>query len=200
MQNGFVDVGASIPNILTEVRYATNHNLTGAPLAGYHAQKIFLTKEAAQALAKANHMANQVGYQLLLYDGYRPQKAVDTFVSWAAAPEDNTTKAEFYPNVDKKDMFKLDYIAKKSGHTRGSTIDLTLVKNGQPVDMGTAFDFMDEKSHHGAKGLSMSVRFHRLILKNIMALCGFRTIPSEWWHYTLINEPYPDKYFNFDIE
>lgn len=199
MQPGFVDLGAYIPGIAVDARYATAHNLTGHPLAGYCAKKAFCTKEAADALVKAAEVFRQMGYGVLIYDAYRPQKAVDDFVAWSQEPENFATKAEFYPALEKTDLFPMGYIARQSGHTRGSTIDLTLTKSGVPIDMGTCFDLMDDLSHHGAAGITEAQEQNRALLRGVMCWAGFASYENEWWHYRLMTEPYPDTYFDFDI-
>lgn len=200
MKNGFVDLAAYLPGIAVDARYATCRNLTGCPLDGYRAQKALATAEAAEALRKAFALAQQLGYGMLVYDAYRPQKAVDNFVRWSEAPEDGLTKVEYYPALEKTQLFPLGYIARKSGHSRGSTIDLTLTKNGVPVDMGGGFDLMDEHSHHNAPGLTREQEENRRRLCAIMGYAGFAPYECEWWHYRLMKEPYPDTYFDFDIE
>ena len=200
MQPGFVDLGTYIPGVAVDARYATSHNLTGHPLAGYCAEKAFCTKEAADALVKAAEVFRQMGYGVLIYDAYRPQKAVNDFVTWSQEPENFGTKAEFYPALEKADLFPMGYIARHSGHTRGSTIDLTLTKGGVPVDMGTCFDLMDDLSHHGAAGLTAEQERNRALLRGVMCWAGFAPYENEWWHYRLMNEPYPDTYFDFNIE
>lgn len=201
MQAGFVDLSEAVPGILTDIRYATARNLTGRPLAGYRAAKAVATREAAEALAIAFQEARRLGYGMLIYDAYRPQKAVDNFVRWSREPETGETKAAFYPELDKTELFELGYIAEKSGHSRGSTIDLTLTDPaGVPLDMGACFDFMGERSHHGAAGLTARQHRNRALLRAIMAYAGFAPYENEWWHYRLMGEPYPDTYFNFDIE
>lgn len=201
MHKGFVDLSAAVPGIRTEIRYATVHNLTGHPLAGYLAAKAIATREAADALARACHVVRQMGYGLLIYDAYRPQKAVDDFVRWSREAETGETKDEFYPELDKTELFPLGYIAERSGHSRGSTIDLTLTDGGGvPVDMGTCFDFMGERSHHGAAGLTAAQRRNRAVLLDAMTRAGFTPYQNEWWHYRLADEPYPERYFDFDIE
>lgn len=199
MHDGFVDLAQAVPGVLTDIRYATAHNLTGHPLAGYAAGKAIATAEAAQALACAYRQAQALGFGMLIYDAYRPEKAVDDFVAWSMQPEDGATRAEFYPALDKAQLFLLGYIARKSGHSRGSTIDLTLTKDGIPADMGGHFDLMDERSHHNAPGLTEEQRRHRSILCAVMAYAGFAPYENEWWHYRLMKEPYPQEYFNFDI-
>lgn len=200
MHHGFVDLAEYIPGVQVDARYAQNHNLVGEPLDGYRANKAFAAREAADKFAKAVKVFAEMGYGVLVYDAYRPQKAVDHFVRWAAEPENGRTKAEFYPELEKEQLFPLGYIAVRSGHTRGATIDLTLTQNGIPVDMGTDFDWMMERSHHGAAGVSPEQEKNRALLRGVMTWAGFRPIESEWWHYTLMTEPYPDTYFDFDIE
>lgn len=201
MQEGFVDLSVYIPGIRTDIRYATAHNLTGHPLAGYLAGKAIAAREAAEALAAAFQAAQQRGYGMLVYDAYRPQKAVSDFVRWSREAETGETKAEFYPELDKAELFPLGYIAERSGHSRGATIDLTLTDaEGCPLDMGTCFDFMGERSHHGAAGLTPEQTRNRAVLREIMAGAGFAPYENEWWHYRLENEPYPENYFDFDIK
>ena len=196
----FVDLTEAVPGVQAEVRYATCHNLTGHPLSGYAAPRALATREAAQALAVAYEQAQRLGYGMLVYDAYRPQKAVDDFVRWSRLPEDGTTRAEFYPRLDKGQLFPLGYIALRSGHSRGSTIDLTLTDaSGRPVDMGGGFDLMDERSHHNAPGLTAEQERHRRTLCALMAYAGFAPYECEWWHYRLMKEPYPDEAFDFDI-
>lgn len=199
MQEGFVDLLQAIPELQVEIRYATAHNLTGRPLDGYEAEKAVGTVQMAQALQKAFAMAKKLGYGMRVYDAYRPQRAVDHFVRWSQTPEDGLTKQEFYPALEKADLFPQGYIARKSGHSRGSVVDLTLTKDGQPVEMGTAFDFMDERSHHPNTEVSQEAQYHRAVLRAIMAYAGFAPYHAEWWHYLLMEEPYPDTYFDFVI-
>lgn len=200
MHDGFIDLAQAIPGILTDIRYATAHNLTGYPLAGYRAGKALATVEAARALVCAYQQAQKLGFGMLIFDAYRPQKAVDDFVAWSERPEDGLTRAEFYPALDKTQLFPLGYIARKSGHSRGSTIDLTLTDaDGVSVDMGGSFDLMDERSHHNASGLTDEQRRCRSILCEVMAYAGFAPYENEWWHYRLMKEPYPQRYFDFDI-
>ncbi len=200
MQEGFVDVQELIPDAEMEIRYATAHNLTGHPLAGYKAGKALMTVEGAAALAKAAEKLRTMGYGIRIYDAYRPQKAVTDFVTWSGEAENGETKEEFYPELEKSDLFPLGYIARKSGHSRGSTVDLTLTRDGSPLDMGTNFDHMSELSHHGAAGLTENQNANRALLRGVMAWAGFAPYENEWWHYRLMNEPYPETYFDFDIE
>lgn len=200
MKDGFVDLLEAVPGIQADIRYATPHNLTGHPLSGYAAPRPLATVEAAQALKLAFRLAKTLGYVMLLFDAYRPQKAVDDFLRWSEAPEDGLTRQEFYPALEKAKLFSLGYIARKSGHSRGSTIDLTLTRDGVPVDMGGGFDLMDLRSHHNAPGLTDRQEQNRRTLCAIMAYAGFAPYECEWWHYRLMKEPYPDTYFDFDIE
>ncbi|MBQ9324772.1 MAG: M15 family metallopeptidase [Clostridia bacterium] len=199
MKEGFVDVALFIPGMETEIRYATAHNLTGKPLSGYEAGKAVLTQEAAQALKEAFLQAQSAGYGMRIYDAYRPVRAVADFMRWGEAPEDGRTKTEFYPEYDKRELIPHGYIARRSGHSRGSTVDLTLTENGMPLDMGTGFDFMSEKSHHDTELVTPHQTENRNLLRRFMQEAGFKDYAYEWWHYTLANEPYPDTYFDFVI-
>ena len=155
---------------------------------------------AAQALAAAQQLAISEGLSLHVYDGYRPQRAVDHFVEWGADLADSLNKATFYPDVPKEELFDRGYIAAKSGHSRGSTMDLTLTKDGIPIDMGTPFDFFDELSHTENPAIQGEAMQNRMILKSIMERSGFSNYVNEWWHYTLNDEPFPDTYFDLPIE
>lgn len=181
-----------------ELRYATDQNLTGKPLPGYFKNKLMGSPEMLYALNLAAEDARALGYGLLVFDAYRPQKAVDFLAEWAGTAE-NSTQLLYYPNVEKSKLFALGYIAEKSSHTRGSAVDLTLTKNGAPLDMGTDFDYMDILSHHGAEGITQEQRKNRETLKTLMERHGFTAYENEWWHYRLIDEPYPDTYFDDDI-
>jgi len=198
----FVYIDQVIPTVHCDIRYSTENNFVGTRIDGYEASAAILTSETAQALKAVSEELYPQGYYLKIFDGYRPQKAVDHFIRWAKDVSDTKMKAQYYPNVDKKDLFKLGYIAKKSGHTRGSTVDLTLVfkETGEEVDMGSGFDFLDEISAHGTKLISAEQAANRRKLKKAMERHGFRSYAKEWWHYTLINEPYPNQYFNFDVK
>lgn len=200
MREGFVDLCEAVPGVTAEIRYATAHNLTGHPLAGYLAPKAVAVAQAGKALAVAYAEAQKLGYGLHIYDAYRPQKAVHDFVVWAQEPENGETKAEFYPELDKSDLFPQGYIAEYSGHSRGSAIDLTLTRDGVPVDMGTCFDYMGDASHHGWQDLTQEQLHHRAVLRAIMAYAGFEPYEGEWWHYRLMDEPFRRTYFDFDIE
>ncbi len=186
--------------ILQDIRYFSSDNFMGRPVRGYGAPECLLTREAAEALSRAQADAVRQGLSLLVYDGYRPQRAVDHFVQWGVVLRDTLRKAEYYPDVPKAELFERGYIASRSGHSRGSTVDLTLARSGVPLDMGTPFDFFDERSHTENPAVGEVALANRRLLKGIMERAGFRNYASEWWHYTLVGEPYPDTYFDVPIE
>ncbi len=199
-KSGFVPVYAVIDDAAYDIRYYSSNNFTGNKISGYKAPIAYMTKEGAKALAVAADNLRKQGYRLLIWDTYRPQKAVDNFVAWINNPEDEGDKV-FFPNLKKSDLLEGQYIMEKSGHTRGSTVDLTLIKkDGSFVDMGGAFDLFSEISHPDYKKLTKKQKKNRKILHDAMINAGFKGIDSEWWHFTLNNEPYPDTYFNFDVE
>lgn len=201
LPTGFVFVKDLIPTVREDIRYAGSHNFMGRPADGYYAPRAVLTCEAARALRAAAEAFAAKGYTLLLYDGYRPQRAVSHFMRWAEDLADTAAKAEFYPDLDKAELFEKGYIARRSGHSRGSTIDLTLLdSNGQPLDMGGEFDWFSPVSGHDYEGLTDAQKANRLLLKDGMMDAGFLPYSEEWWHYRLKDEPYPDTYFNFVIE
>ncbi|MFZ2416956.1 MAG: M15 family metallopeptidase [Smithellaceae bacterium] len=226
MPDTFVHIEEVIPNALLDIRYFGEHNFLGVNVDGYYASTCILTRQAAQALANVQKDLAPFNMTLKIYDCYRPQQAVDHFVRWAKDIDDTKTKKEFYPTVDKRNLFRDGYIAKRSGHSRGSTVDLTIVplpapiqpayKAGDPLkecylpagvrfadnslDMGTGFDCFHQLSHPENKDLGPQQRSNRLLLKTLMAKYGFRNLPEEWWHFTLNNEPYPDTYFNFPVK
>ena len=201
LPEGFVHVRDLIPDCVEQMRYAGEENFVGQVIDGYLAPAAILTKEAAQALEKAAALAREKGYRLLIFDAYRPQRAVAHFWRWAKDAEDTKTQANYYPGIDdKRDLLKKGYIAMRSGHSRGSTVDLTLADGqGEPLPMGTDFDFFGPRAAHGAKGLTAQERANRRLLKRIMEQAGFRAYEAEWWHYTLKNEPCPDTYFDFPV-
>ena len=199
---GFVYVDKLIPDVILEVRYYSDDNFVGSRVDGYLAPKVILTMEAAEVLAEVADEMRAQGLVLKLFDGYRPQEAVNHFIRWAEDVEDQKMKDKYYPEVDKKDVFKLGYIAKRSGHSRGSTIDLTLVDGitGEELDMGSSFDFFGEISHHGTDKISEEQFKNREILRAVMEKHGFEPYSKEWWHYTLLNEPYPYTYYDFPVQ
>ena len=196
----FVPIYTVIDDAVYDIRYYSSNNFTGNKIHGYNAPIAYMTREGAYALAEAAADLRKQGYRLLIWDTYRPQKAVDNFVEWINNPNDKGDKS-FYPELKKSDLLKGQYIMEKSGHTRGSTVDLTLIKkDGSFVDMGGTFDLFSEISHPDYKKLTKEQKKNRQILHNAMIKAGFKGIDSEWWHFTLKNEPYPDTYFNFDID
>lgn len=197
MQAGFVWLDEAVPGILWDAKYASEDNFTGAAVDGYAQNRLAGTVELAAALAIAAKRAEKTGLRLLLWDAYRPQRAVDRFLAWCAAPEDGKTKRRHYPNIEKTDIVPLGYVAARSGHSRGSTVDLTLARpDGSLLEMGGCFDLMDAISHHGAPVDGVAAR-NRLRLRVILEKSGFAPYENEWWHYTLRVEPYPHTYFDF---
>ncbi|MBP1748207.1 MAG: vanX [Deltaproteobacteria bacterium] len=222
----FVDVQKHIPSLKMDIRYYTPHNFVGQRIDGYNAPKCFLTIEAANALKKVQSDLKPFSLSLKIYDCYRPQRAVDHFVRWAKDINDVRAKKEFYPMVDKSRLFVDGYIAQKSGHSRGSTVDLTIIplpvpaeetyRPGQElfpcflprgirfgdssVDMGTGFDCFHDRAHTINKHIDLDHRINRLLLKSLMEKHGFVNYDLEWWHFTLKAEPFPDTYFDFPID
>lgn len=197
----FSNVIDIIPNIETEIRYYGIHNFTGRPVIGYEAPVAILSTKAAFALKKVQKELNNKGLSLKIFDSYRPQKAVTSFEIWAKDLNDTIAKQEFYPEIDKRNLFNLGYIASKSGHTRGSTIDLTLVNlvTKEEIDMGSPFDFFGTISHHNTTAITLEQKQNRELLRTTMVKHGFKEYAEEWWHYTLITEPFPNTYFDFDV-
>lgn len=201
MREDFVFVDELVPGIRWDAKYATWDNFTGKPVDGYLVNRVAGTRALCAALERAQEKAASLGFGLLLWDGYRPQRAVDSFLRWSRQREDGRTKARHYPNIDRAEMFAQGYVAAKSGHSRGSTVDLTLyhLATGELVSMGGDHDLMDPVSHHGAHGVAHAAAENRGSLRSLMEDCGFRAYPCEWWHYTLDGEPYPDTYFDFPV-
>ncbi|MFJ5262650.1 M15 family metallopeptidase [Streptomyces sp. NPDC088387] len=223
--DGFVALRTVDPTIIEEMRYVTPHNFVGEPVDGYRQPLCILTRPAAQALHKAQRKLLRQGYTLKVYDCYRPQRAVDHFVRWAEDLDDQAMKREFYPSVDKTRLFIDGYIAEKSGHSRGSTVDLTIVKlpalptrpyvPGEPlvpcyaprserfpdnsVDMGTGYDCFDTRSHTLDPRIQGKQRANRLLLKTTLEDLGYVNLAEEWWHFTFKPELYPDTYFDFPV-
>jgi D-alanyl-D-alanine dipeptidase len=222
---GFVEIREVIPDVILDLRYQTNHNFLGVPIHGYEAIKCYITKVAADSLAKIQAELRKFSLSLKIYDAYRPQRAVNQFLRWAKDLSDTLTKKEFYPTVDKSRLFIDGYIAEKSGHSRGSTVDLTIVPIPLPyqpdfnpdnqcecfksvvkrfkdnsIDMGTGFDCFNSLSHTENNLLTAQQRANRLLLKSLMEKYGFKNLAEEWWHFTLKNEPFPNTYFDFEIE
>ncbi|GAB3393603.1 D-Ala-D-Ala dipeptidase VanX [Humibacter soli] len=202
MTEDFVYVDDLVPGIRWDAKYATWDNFVGKPVDGYRANRVVGTTALCSALSRAAEEAEARGFGLLLWDGYRPQRAVDDFVRWSRQPEDGMTKQRHYPNIERSDMFTLGYVATKSGHSRGSAVDLTLynLATGALTAMGGGHDLMDRCSHHGAAGIGDLEARNRDALRSVMERSGFVSYPAEWWHYTLRNEPHPHTYYDFPID
>jgi D-alanyl-D-alanine dipeptidase len=201
MNPGFVFVDEYVPGVRCDAKYATWDNFTGKPVDGYEANRIVGTRALCVALESVREEAASRSFGLLLWDGYRPRRAVDCFLRWAEQPEDGRTKLRHYPNIEKAEMFKNGYVAARSGHSRGSTVDLTLyhLASDELALMGGGHDLMDPISRHGARGIAEVEASNREQLRSIMRASGFSSYDREWWHYTLDDEPYPDTYFDFPI-
>ena len=192
----FVNLAEVIPDVILEIRYYSTYNFVGTRIDGYEAPIALLTRQAADSLRAVSDELKKQGYRLKIYDAYRPQCAVDHFVRWAANAADTLMKPYFYPRLGKEDLFSHGYIARRSGHTRGSTVDLTLVDmaTGKDVDMGTVFDWF------GVESITAEQYNNRMILRKAMMRHGFKPISTEWWHFTLRNEPFPNTYFRFLVK
>ncbi|MEX2333533.1 MAG: M15 family metallopeptidase [Pseudohongiella sp.] len=224
LPTGFSTLALVDDSIELDMRYTGSNNFVGEPITGYEESACVLTTPAASALAQVQAQANLQGYSLKVYDCFRPQRAVDHFVTWAADAVDEKMKAAFYPDVPKDELFSRGYIAERSGHSRGSTVDLTLVRLGstQPqadpmgrydcrgseeqrfpdnsIDMGTSYDCFDARSHTDNPAVGEEVLVNRHLLRGLMEAAGFVNYDQEWWHYTLRDEPFPDQYFDFPIQ
>lgn len=202
---GFVYLDAAAPAIDVDLRYAGDENFVGSPIEGYHQPRAILTREAAAALQTVQKDLQRFGLGVKVFDAYRPQRAVNHFVRWAKDLQDIQMKTAYYPNVNKINLFKDGYIAEKSGHSRGSTVDVTLISYDakscpHELDMGSGFDYFDPSSRPEFPGLSTRQHTNRMLLKSAMKRRGFKPYSKEWWHFTLVNEPFPDTYFDFVIE
>ncbi|MFV9550573.1 M15 family metallopeptidase [Algibacter sp. PT7-4] len=202
LPEGFVYVKDVIPDLEVELRYNTSNNFVGKPINGYFSNKLILTKQTANALKQVHEALQEQNLCLKVYDGYRPQQAVNHFIVWARDLNDTINKHEFYPNVKKRDLFKSGYIASRSGHSRGSTVDLTIIdgNTGKPLDMGSPFDFFGEESWVAFADITDKQKGNRQLLQTVMLKFGFRNYPKEWWHFTLRGELFPKTYFDFVIE
>ena len=197
----FVSIAEVVPDAILEIRYYSTYNFVGTRIDGYLQPTALLTRAAADSLRAVSDDVMAQGYRLKIFDAYRPQCAVDHFVRWAADVPDTLMKAYFYPNLDKSVLFEQEYIMEKSGHTRGSTVDLTLFDMAKEweVDMGGTFDWFGEESHPDYTGITPEQFANRMILREAMLRHGFKPLDSEWWHFTLRDEPYPDTYFTFPV-
>ncbi len=202
LPEGFVYVDDIIPDIKIEIRYCLNNNFVGQPVDGYNAEVCILSKQATLGLKKVQDELKKQNRSLKIYDAYRPQRAVNHFSKWAKNVNDTLMKQQFYPEVDKRNLFKEGYIASRSRHSSGSTLDLTIVdlKTGKELDMGTPYDYFGKASWLLHEDLTEEQKSNRMLLHNIMTKHGFRHYPQEWWHFTLIGEPFKDQYFDFPVE
>ena len=203
--DGFVDLAQIMPAcqvaIHIELRYFSNNNFIGTVIDGYKAKKLYLSNEAAAQLLEVQRELVELGFSLKVFDAYRPQQAVDHFVRWARDLADVKNKQFYYPGVSKENLFRDGYISERSGHSRGSTVDLTLIDlgSGNELDMGTGYDYFDPLSWPSSDKVSAEQKNNRLLLQEVMGKHGFQPLIEEWWHFTLRDEPFPDTYFNFLI-
>lgn len=199
--SGFVLLSDFVPQIIQEIRYFSTYNFIGDRIDGYEEPCAILTKEAARALRSVSNEMTVRGYRLKIFDAYRPICAVKHFVLWGIEDQDIRMKPYFYPELEKQELFAKGYIAKLSGHSRGSTVDLTLLdmKTGKEVDMGSPFDYFGELSHPDNRDVTDEQFQNRMLLQKVMVRNGFKPFECEWWHFTLENEPYPDTYFEFPV-
>lgn len=199
--SGFVLLSDYVPGIIQEIRYHSTYNFIGDRIDGYEEPCALLTKEAARALKVVSNEMIVQGFRLKVFDAYRPECAVKHFVLWSIEDQDLRMKPFFYPDLNKDELFEKGYIAKQSSHSRGSTVDLTLLdmSTGKELDMGSPFDLFSPVSHPDYKGVTEEQYNNRMILRNAMLRHGYEPIDCEWWHFTLADEPYPDTYFNFPV-
>lgn len=201
LPEGFVYIKEALPDIQVDLRYAGTDNFVGVPVDGYRNGKAVISMEAAAALKNLQEELYLYNMCLKVYDAYRPQTAVNHFVRWAKAIDDTINKQQFYPKVDKRNLFKEGYIASSSRHSSGSTVDITLVdgNTGKELDMGSPWDYFGERSWVDYEDITEQQKANRHFLQTLMAKHGFRNYPKEWWHFTLRNEPYAGQYFDFPI-
>ncbi|WP_299115875.1 M15 family metallopeptidase [uncultured Winogradskyella sp.] len=202
LPEGFVYVDTIIEDLDVELRYYGSNNFVGDTIDGYKTNRLILTKATVEQLKRVQEELQQQNLCLRVYDGYRPQRAVNHFIRWARNLKDTINKSQFYPDVAKRNLFKEEYIASRSGHSRGSTVDLTIIcgETGEPLDMGSPFDFFGEQSWVDYDNIEENQKKNRQLLQTIMLKYNFRNYPKEWWHFTLRWEPFPKTYFDFEIE
>lgn len=202
LPEGFVYAKDVIPDLDVELRYYSTNNFVGDTINGYQANKLIITKPTANALKKVQAELQEHNLCLKVFDGYRPQRAVNHFILWARDLNDTLNKQQFYPNIAKRHLFRDGYIASRSGHSRGSTLDLTIIDGNtqEPLDMGSPFDFFGKQSWVNYQELTEQQMYNRQLLQTVMLKHGFRNYPKEWWHFTLRNEPFPDTYFDFVVK
>ena len=205
LPNGFVYLDKAIPDLVLELRYTTDDNFVGRPVDGYGQNaRAILSAPAAEALARVQAALAPFGLGLKVFGAYRPQRAVDHFVLWGRDLKDRRTKADYYPDVAKENLFSEGYIAEWSSHSRGSTVDLTIVHRDaegavRDLDMGSGYDFFGPVSWPDSPAVTAEQRANRALLRRLMSARGFMPYAQEWWHFTLVDEPYPDTYFDFPI-
>ena len=202
LPEGFVYAKDVIPDLNVELRYYSTNNFVGDTINGYMANKLIITKPTANALKKVQAELQQQNLCLKVFDGYRPQRAVNHFILWARDLNDTINKKQFYPNVKKRHLFRDGYIASRSGHSRGSTLDLTIINcnTQEPLDMGSPYDYFGKKSWVDYSSLTKQQKQNRQLLQRVMLKHGFRNYSKEWWHFTLRGEPFPETYFDFVID
>ena len=202
LPTGFVYARDVINDLDIELRYFSVNNFVGDTIEGYHSNKLIITKETADKLMLVQEELQSQNLCLKVYDGYRPQRAVNHFIRWARDLNDTINKSQFYPDVAKANLFKEEYIASRSGHSRGSTLDLTIINviTGEPLDMGSPYDFFGQQSWVDYQSISETQKMNRQLLQTVMLKHGFRNYPKEWWHFTLRGEPFPETYFDFVVE
>lgn len=211
LPKGFMYLSTQAPDIAVDLRYAGRDNFTGRQITGYNRGRCIVSNAAGKALIAAQADLRRYGFGLKVFDAYRPQRAVNDFVRWTRTPGDHPSiKSRYYPDVSKADLMKEGYIAAKSGHSRGSCVDVTLVllpgvgdptaSGPQEIDMGSPFDFFGRKSHSESRDITHRQRLHRLLLRTVMEKHGFKHLPEEWWHFALKDEPFPDTYFDFPVQ
>ncbi|MGK0329225.1 MAG: D-alanyl-D-alanine dipeptidase [Paraglaciecola sp.] len=202
LPDGFVYLSDVDKTIKSELRYLSSNNFIGKPIDGYSNNRVIITKPAAINLKKIQTELLKKGFSLKIFDAYRPQQAVNHFVKWAKVLNDTLMKKEYYPEVHKSELFNLGYIASKSGHTRGSTLDVTIIniKTAKELDMGSPYDFFGVQSHPFYPKISKEQKENRVFLRAIMLQNNFKPYENEWWHFTLIEEPFPNTYFNFPVK
>lgn len=201
--NEFISLNDLCPKMIFTMSYATSENFTGEVVAGYKAKKAFLAQAPAKALCEVQATAEKRGLTLKIFDSYRPVKAVSFFQEWAKKPETNPSiKEMYYPGHTRLELFEQGYIAKRSSHSRGAAVDLTLadLKTSKALDMGSAFDYFDDLSHTDSPKVTAEQKKNRMLLKELMESHGFKNFSQEWWHYSFKPEPFPDQYFDFDVE
>ncbi|MGK0189381.1 MAG: D-alanyl-D-alanine dipeptidase [Verrucomicrobiales bacterium] len=210
LPKGFMYLSDRAPGIAIDLRYASSDNFTGRQVTGYESRRCIVSEQAGVALIAVQADLRRYGFGLKVFDAYRPQRAVNSFVRWTRTPGDYpAVKARYYPDIAKADLLKEGYIAAKSGHSRGSCVDVTLVllpgsgdataSEPRELDMGSPFDFFGRKSHSESRAITPRQRMHRLLLRTIMEKHGFKHLPEEWWHFSLNDEPFPKTYFDFPV-